>query len=84
MVRDNARVCGEAWALERADGDVEVCGLEVIGEDPHVGGRSIVCGEEIRWRRGVEAGETVPGGWSGECREKGCGADALEGGGCIS
>jgi hypothetical protein len=46
-VRDNARIKGEAWVLGRVDGDAEICDLVVIAEDAHVGGRTILCGDEI-------------------------------------
>ncbi|MGA7926378.1 MAG: hypothetical protein WCA20_10295 [Candidatus Sulfotelmatobacter sp.] len=47
VVRDNARIKGEAWVLGRVDGDAQICDLAVVGEDAHVGGRTIVCGDEI-------------------------------------
>ena len=46
-VMDNARVRGEAWVLGRVDGDAQICDLVVIGEDAHVGGHTILCGDEI-------------------------------------
>jgi len=46
-VGGNARIKGEAWVLGRVDGDAEVCDLVVIGEDAHVGGRTVLCGDEI-------------------------------------
>jgi hypothetical protein len=33
--------------LGRVDGDAQICDLVVIAEDAHVGGRTIVCGDEI-------------------------------------
>ena len=47
VVRQNARIKGEAWVLGRADGDAQICDLVVIGEGAHVGGRTILCGDEI-------------------------------------
>jgi hypothetical protein len=47
VVRDNARVRGEAWVLGRVEGNAEVCDLVVVSEHAHVGGRTIVCGDEI-------------------------------------
>jgi hypothetical protein len=52
VVRDNARVRGEAWVLGRVEGDAEVCDLVVIAEGACVGGRAVLCGDEI-----------VGGGW---------------------
>jgi hypothetical protein len=46
-VRDNGRVSGESWILGRVDGDAQICDLVVIGERAHVGGRTILCGDEI-------------------------------------
>ena len=46
-VGGNARVEGEAWVLGRVDGDAEICDLVVIAEYAHVGGRAVVCGDEI-------------------------------------
>ena len=62
VVRDNARVRGEAWVLGRVDGEAEICDLAVIAEDAHVGGRTVVCGDEIV-RGGVRmTGPCRPGG----------------------
>jgi hypothetical protein len=47
VVRDNARVRGEAWVLGRVEDHAEVCDLVVIGEGACVGGRTILCGDEI-------------------------------------
>jgi len=41
VVRDNARVRGEAWVLGRVEDHAEVCDLVVIGEGACVGGRTI-------------------------------------------
>ncbi|MGB6945753.1 MAG: hypothetical protein WBE37_25370 [Bryobacteraceae bacterium] len=46
-VRDNGRASGESWILGRVDGDAQICDLVVIGEGAHVGGRTILCGDEI-------------------------------------
>jgi hypothetical protein len=46
-VMDNARIRGEAWILGRVDGDAQICDLVVIGEGAHVGGRTILCGDDI-------------------------------------
>ena len=46
-VSGNARVKGEAWVLGQVDGDAQICDLAVIGESAHVGGRAIVCSDEI-------------------------------------
>jgi len=46
-VRDNGRVSGEAWVLGCVDGDAQICDLVVVSEGAHVGGRSIVCSDEI-------------------------------------
>jgi len=46
-VGGNARIKGEAWVLGRVDGDAQICDLVVISEHEHVGGRTIVCGDEI-------------------------------------
>ena len=46
-VGGNARIKGEAWVLGRVDGDAEVCDLVVISEDAHVGGRTVLRGDEI-------------------------------------
>ena len=46
-VGGNARIKGEAWVLGRVDGDAQICDLVVIAEDAHVGGRTIMCGDEI-------------------------------------
>jgi hypothetical protein len=46
-VAGNARIKGEAWVLGRVDGDAQICDLAVIGEGAHVGGRSVVCGDDI-------------------------------------
>jgi hypothetical protein len=46
-VAGNARIKGEAWVLGRVDGDAQICDLVVIGEGAHVGGRAILCGDEI-------------------------------------
>jgi len=47
VVRDNARVRGEAWILGRVDGDAQICDLVVVGENAHVGGSTILCCDEI-------------------------------------
>ena len=46
-VRGNGRVSGEAWVLGQVDGDAQICDLAVIAEGVHVGGRTIVCADEI-------------------------------------
>jgi hypothetical protein len=46
-VSGNARIKGEAWILGRVDGDAQICDLAVIAEHAHVGGRTIVCSDEI-------------------------------------
>ena len=46
-VGGNARIKGEAWILGRVDGDAQICDLVVVGEDAHVGGRTILSGDEI-------------------------------------
>jgi hypothetical protein len=46
-VTGNARISGEAWVLGRVDDDAQICDLVVIGEGAHVGGRTILCGDEI-------------------------------------
>ena len=46
-VAGNARIKGEAWVLGRVDGEAQICDLVVIGEGAHVGGRTILCGDEI-------------------------------------
>ncbi len=46
-VAGNARIKGEAWVLGRVDGDAQICDLVVIGEGAHVGGSTILCGDEI-------------------------------------
>ena len=46
-VAENARIKGEAWVLGRVDGDAQICDLVVISEGAHVGGRTILCGDEI-------------------------------------
>lgn len=46
-VGGNARIKGEAWVLGLVDGDAEICDLVVIAADAHVGGRTILCGDEI-------------------------------------
>ena len=47
VVRDNARVRGEAWVLGRVEDDAQVCDLVLIGEGAQVGGRAVLCGDEI-------------------------------------
>lgn len=56
-VRGNGRVSGEAWVLGIVDGDARICDLAVIGEGAHVGGHSVVCGDDIV--RGEEPSEPV-------------------------
>jgi hypothetical protein len=46
-VGGNARTRGEAWVLGRVEGDAEVCDLVVIEEHAYVGGRTVLCGNEI-------------------------------------
>lgn len=46
-VEGNARVKGESWVLGRVDGDAQICDLAVVAEDAYIGGRTIVCGDEI-------------------------------------
>jgi hypothetical protein len=46
-VSGNARIKGEAWVLGRVDGDAQICDLAVIAEHAHVGGRTVVCSDEI-------------------------------------
>jgi hypothetical protein len=46
-VRDNGRASGEAWVLGIVEDDAQICDLVVIGEGAHVGGRTIVCGDDI-------------------------------------
>jgi hypothetical protein len=46
-VQDNGRVSGESWVLGCVDGDAQICDLAVIAEHAHVGGRTIVCSDEI-------------------------------------
>jgi hypothetical protein len=46
-VMGNARVSGEAWVLGTVDGDAQICDLVVIGEGAHIGGRTILCGDDI-------------------------------------
>jgi hypothetical protein len=46
-VRDNGRATGEAWVLGTVDGDAQICDLVVIDERAHVGGRTILCGDDI-------------------------------------
>jgi hypothetical protein len=43
----NARVSGEAWVLGTVDGDAQICDLVVIGEGAHIGGHTILCGDDI-------------------------------------
>jgi hypothetical protein len=43
----NARIRGEVWVLGRVDSDAQIFDLVVISEHAHVGGRTIVCGDEI-------------------------------------
>jgi hypothetical protein len=62
VVRDNARVRGEAWVLGRVEGDAQVCDLVVVGEDAHVGGSTILCCDEIvvESRRPLEPARPAP------------------------
>lgn len=46
-VGGNAHIKGEAWVLGQVDGDAEICDLVVISEHAHVGGRTVVCGDEV-------------------------------------
>jgi hypothetical protein len=48
-IESEAQLCqyGHGWVLGTVDGDAEVCDLAVIADDAHVGGRTIVCGDEI-------------------------------------
>lgn len=46
-VEGNARIKGESWVLGRVDGDAQICDLAVISEYAHVGGRTVVCGDEV-------------------------------------
>jgi hypothetical protein len=46
-VRGNGRVSGEAWVLGQVDGDAQICDLAVITEHAHVGGRTVVCADEV-------------------------------------
>jgi hypothetical protein len=46
-VGGNARVKGEAWVLGRVEGDAEICDLVVVEERAYVGGRTVLCGNEI-------------------------------------
>jgi hypothetical protein len=46
-VRGNGRVSGEAWVLGLVEDEARVCDLVVVGEGAHVGGRTIVCADEI-------------------------------------
>ena len=46
-VRGNGRVSGEAWVLGIVEDDAQICDLAVITEHAHVGGRTIVCADEI-------------------------------------
>jgi len=41
------QIKGEAWVLGQVDGDAEICDLVVISEHAHVGGRTVVCGDEV-------------------------------------
>jgi hypothetical protein len=69
-VIENARIKGEAWILGRVDGQAQICDLVVIGEHAHVGGRTVLCGDEIvrgdemeplEPRRGVSSIRRHPG-----------------------
>jgi hypothetical protein len=44
--------------LGRVDGEAQICDLAVIAEDAHVGGRTIVCSDEIV--RGEAGGPLEP------------------------
>jgi hypothetical protein len=46
-VGENARIRGESWILGRVDGDAQICDLVVVGEDAHIGGSTVLCGDEI-------------------------------------
>jgi len=46
-VGGNARIKGEAWVLGLVDGDAQICDLVVIEEHAHVGGCTVVCGDEV-------------------------------------
>jgi len=46
-VRDNGRASGEAWVLGIVEDDAQICDLVVIGEGAHVGGRTILRGDDI-------------------------------------
>src|ERR1700689_4438711 len=46
-VGGNARIKGEAWVLGRVDGDAQICDLVAIDEHAHVGGRTVLCGDEV-------------------------------------
>jgi hypothetical protein len=44
--------------LGRVDGDAQICDLVVIDERAHVGGRTVLCGDEVV--RGEERGKLEP------------------------
>jgi hypothetical protein len=46
-VSGDARVTGEAWVLGLVDGEAQICDLAVVAEHAQVGGRTIVCGDEV-------------------------------------
>jgi hypothetical protein len=54
VVRDNARVRGEAWVLGRVEDDAEVCDLAIVAAGERVGGRVVLLGDEIVGCRRVE------------------------------
>ena len=54
-VRGNGRVSGEAWVLGIVEDDAQICDLVVVAEGAYVGGRTIVCADEIV--RGQERSE---------------------------
>ena len=62
VVRDNARVRGEAWVLGRVEDEAQVCDLAIVAAGERVGGRAILLEDEIvgggrveRPRMGVSA-----------------------------
>jgi len=68
VVRDNARVRGEAWVLGRVEDDAQVCDLVVIGEGAQVGGRTVLFGDEIVGGEGLRPARWVSVSASGAMR----------------
>ena len=64
--------------LGRVDGDALICDLAVIGEYAHVGGSTIVCGDDIVTGETPQPVESSPRNGFGNSGEQACTTDALE------